>query len=349
MVSEVEIPVVIVTFGNTAEVIACVSAICKQRGVEKIGVFLCENGGPQAFDAVLAALTNANGLATGLVETPPSAEQDIFERVVSLRLTGGRMPLYVGQARENLGYAGGVNAWMRPLMRNPATKGFWVLNPDTFPERDALAALIAYAEARRKGMVQGRVMFPGRTDINASRGLKYRKFLARGVGVGYGAPVSPGPNPDDVEKEMESPTGVSLYVTRACVEQIGLMDESYFLYWEDFDWGVRAAAKCGIGYAHDSVVAHVSGTTTGSAKKRARRSRISVYLQNRGKLLFVRRHHPRWFAWTVFASYVNALEYLAAGSFANFKAATDGLAAGLRGETGRPSFARSFAALGEDG
>jgi GT2 family glycosyltransferase len=348
MVSEVETPVVIVTFGNPAEVIACVSAVSKQRGVAKVGVFLCENGGPRAFDALLAALTKANGPATGMVETPASAEHDIFERVIRLRLTDSQAPLYVAQAPENLGFAGGVNAWMRPLMKDPGTKGVWVLNPDTLPEPDALAALIAYAEARRKGMVQSRVMFPGRTDVNASRGLRYRKLLARGEGVGYGAPVSPAPNPDDVEKEMEAPTGVSLYVTRTCVEQVGLMDESYFLYWEDFDWGVRARAKCGIGYAHDSVVSHVGGTTTGRAKTRARRSPTSVYLQNRGALQFVRRHHPRWFAWTVFASYVNALEYLAVGSFANFKAATDGLAAGLRGETGRPRFAPSLAKPGED-
>ena len=36
---------------------------------------------------------------------------------------------------------------------------------------------------------------------------------------------------------MDSPTGPSMYVTRDCIERIGLMDESFFLYWEEVDWG----------------------------------------------------------------------------------------------------------------
>ena len=42
---------------------------------------------------------------------------------------------------------------------------------------------------------------------------------------------------------MDSPTGPSMYVTRTCIEQIGLMDESFFLYWEEVDWAIRAKAS----------------------------------------------------------------------------------------------------------
>ena len=73
------------------------------------------------------------------------------------------------------------------------------------------------------------------------------------------------------------------------------MDESFFLYWEEVDWAIRAKAECGVGYAHKSVVPHVMGTTTGSAGGRAKRSAFSVYLGHRNQLHFVRRHHPRWF------------------------------------------------------
>jgi GT2 family glycosyltransferase len=59
------------------------------------------------------------------------------------------------------------------------------------------------------------------------------------------------------------------------------MDESFFLYWEEVDWAVRAKAACGVGYAHKSVVPHVMGTTTGSAGSRAKRSAFSVYLGHR--------------------------------------------------------------------
>ena len=79
-----------------------------------------------------------------------------------------------------------------------------------------------------------------------------------------------------IERAMDSPSGASMYVTRRCIEQIGLMDESYFLFYEDLDWGVRAK-KHGLGYASDSIVAHQRGTTTGSAGRSTALSRLSVY------------------------------------------------------------------------
>ena len=86
------------------------------------------------------------------------------------------------------------------------------------------------------------------------------------MGVDMFAPVSPDPDPEDVERRMDSPTGPSMYVTRDCIERIGLMDEFFFLYWEEVDWAMRAKATCGIGYAHNSVVPHISGSTTGAAR-----------------------------------------------------------------------------------
>ena len=221
-------------------------------------------------------------------------------RACRLRLAGGQATVAIGEARDNFGYAGGINAWLRPLLAEPGWTAIWILNPDTWPEPDALAELVAYAEKRGKGMVGSRLMIPGRSDIASSRGLKWNKLSARLTGVDIFAPVSPEPDPEDVERRMDSPTGPSMYVTRNCIERIGLMDESFFLYWEEVDWAIRAKAECGVGYAHKSVVPHVMGTTTGSAGGRAKRSAFSVYLGHRNQLHFVRRHHPRWFLWTLF-------------------------------------------------
>ena len=189
---------------------------------------------------------------------------------------------------------------MRPLLAEPGWTAVWILNPDTYPEPDALAELAAYASERGKGMVGSRLMIPGRSDVASSRGLKWNKLTTRLIGLDMYAPVSPAPDPEDIERRMDSPTGPSMYVTRECIERIGLMDDSYFLYWEEVDWGVRAKAACGIGYAHGSVVPHISGSASGTSNKRAERSAFTVYLGNRNKLHFVRQHYPGWFAWTVF-------------------------------------------------
>ena len=134
----------------------------------------------------------------------------------------------------------------------------------------------------------------------------------------------------------DSPSGVSFYVTRSCIDAIGLMDEAYFLYFEEFDWGILAKAKSGVGYAHKSVVPHVAGSTTGTGRDRRKRSPLVVYLQNRNKIRFVRRRFPGWLPWTVLVSLLQTGEYLIYRSPTNFRIALSGVAAGLRGESGRP-------------
>jgi GT2 family glycosyltransferase len=338
MLAGVEVPIVIVGFGNAEDIVKCLTAIATQRGCPKIGVFICENGGAAAFDALIGAISKPGGPCAGDGEKLDLAGPD-FVRGRRRRLVDTQVPIWVAQANENLGFAGGVNAWIRYLLRETGWNGVWILNPDTWPQPDALAELVDFAAKRRKGMVQSRIMFPDRSDIASSRGLKWRKLTARVTGVDIFAPVSPAPDPDDVERRIDSPTGVSIYVTRACIDKIGLMDDSYFLYWEDFDWGIRAKAACGIGYAHNSVVPHLGGSSTGAVRKRAQRSPLVVYLRHRNQLHFVRRHHPGWFAWTVFVSFLRTGEFLAAGSTRNFVAALRGLVAGLRGEKGRPEAA----------
>ena len=278
------------------------------------------------------------------VESVDPASGD-FVRARKLRLGAGQTPVTIGEARDNFGFAGGTNAWMRPLLAEPGATAFWILNPDTWPEPDALAELVEYARKRGKGMVGSRLMIPGRTDIASSRGLKWNKLTAQLMGVDMFAPVLPDPDPADVERRMDSPTGPSMYVTRDCIERIGLMDESFFLYWEEVDWALRAKATCGIGYAHNSVVPHISGSSTGAVRDRAKRSAFSVYLSNRNQLHFVRRHHPRWLLWTLFVAFLRSGQYLAAGSGRNFAAAIRGLIAGLRGETGRPQLAPTQASV----
>ena len=149
------------------------------------------------------------------------------------------------------------------VARRTRVEGRVGAQPRHLAEPDALSELVRAAEERGKGLVGSRVMFPGRTDIGSSRGLRWRKLGASTEGVDIFAPVDPPPDPADVEARIN--------LHRACrstqlapASNLGLMDERYFLYFEDFDWGVRAKASCGIGYAHDSIIPHVGGSSTGA-------------------------------------------------------------------------------------
>ncbi len=336
MLDHIVAPISIVGYGSADELAACLAAVGKQRNCPRFGVFICENGGSAAFDVLIEALTAQEGPCPGRAETTPPAGPQ-FVRTVRLTLSGASAPVYVSEAATNLGFAGGHNAWIRLFLAEQGWKGVWLLNPDTWPEPDALGELVSFAEKRGKGMMMSRIMFPDRTDVTASRGLKWDKWRARTIGLDYFKPVDPVPDPDEMERRMDSPSGVSFYVTRACIDTIGLMEDGYFLYCEEFDWGILAKAACGVGYAHTSVVPHISGSTTGHVRERAKRSPAAVYLTYRNRIHLVRRRFPAWLPWTVLVSFAWTGEYLVNWAPRNFVYAWKGIFAGLRGEWGKPS------------
>jgi GT2 family glycosyltransferase len=135
---------------------------------------------------------------------------------------------------------------------------------------------------------------------------------------------------------LDSPSGASLYATREAIERIGVMDERYFLYFEDLEWGCRAKREGRVGYAHRSIVVHKGGTTIGSAARRKDRSALSVYLSSRNAILFVKDYYPAWLPWTVVMQCVHIGAFALAGSFRNVTASFRGLAAGLASEIGKP-------------
>jgi hypothetical protein len=330
-----EVPVIIVSFRNPGDVRCCLFALAALVGPPTFAVVVCENGGASAFDDLTATLSMPDGPCAGDVESLDPLAGD-FVRLRRLRLGRDGPVVLLGEAADNLGYAGGVNACIAALEASAGWQGLWVLNPDTMPEPRALAELVAYAERRGKGMVGSRAIYTDRPNAVRARGLKWRKLAAAVLAIDIFAPADEAPDPDDVERRMDAPSGCSFYVSRDCLARIGPMDDSYFLYYEDLDWGLKAKASCGVGYAYDSVVPHVGSTTIGAAGRLADRSKLSVYLDFRNRILFVRRHYPGWLAWTAAMAFVHAARYLAAGAGQNFKSAMAGLLSGLNGGAGRP-------------
>jgi GT2 family glycosyltransferase len=335
------VAVIIVGFRNPGDIADCLWALSRLKAAPQFQVFIAENGGAQAMDVLVETLAAANGPCRRMPVPLPSVRslgaprQSQFSLVddgahIRARVTIAEMP-------ENLGYAGAINRWLRPLLRTPGWHGAWILNPDTQPTPSALAELYDYAVKHGKGMVSSRITVPDVPDQVRTRGLAWHKFKVRTTAVDYGRPAAIEPDPNDIEARLDAPSGSSFYVTRQMIERIGLMDERYFLFFEDLEWGYRAKAIGGLGHAHRSIVPHRGGTTLGSMGGHATVSPLSVYLEFRNRIAFVHDKHRAWLPWTVLMLAVQAMAFfLAAGSATNMRAAWRGLAAGLRGEVGRP-------------
>ena len=321
-----------VGFRNAADVCQCIVKL--QEGTDQnFMVLVCENGGRMAFDDLTAAL------GTLMVTEPaPPSEDSAVEAVWRGRLPGGQI-VEALRAADNLGFAAGVNATILRLATYPAWSALWVLNTDTEPEPEALAALVRKAAFDPSyGIVGSRLVLFGTGQIQAYGG-RWRKYTARGFNIGLHRPADAPVDVSAVEHEMDYVLGASMYVTRAYIDEVGVMAEEYFLYAEEIDWCLRRG-RFRMGFASESIVHHHHGGTIGSSMTTRHRSWFSVYLDERNKHLIARRLHPTLYPLIAFNTLALTGRYIWHRSPRNFTAALVGWWAGLRGRNGRPVWLR---------
>ena len=116
----------------------------------------------------------------------------------------------------NLGYTGGNNVGIRQALER-GSDYILILNPDTTVASDLLTKLVAAAEPERGIGIVG--TFPGR--------IQWLKAEL---------PLSDRLTPDS-DFYL---SGACLLVKKSVIERVGLLDENYFLYFEDADYCVRA-------------------------------------------------------------------------------------------------------------
>lgn len=330
--------VIIVSYGRPDDISDCLRAIDHLQDENEFAVFIVENGGPVAYESISKAVFELCGAgadeSTSTVGKAPRSPRHLHCQAFTLPSSGAGV--YVAEANENLGYAGGVNSWLERLFADARWDGFWILNPDTTPEPMALAALIAACAQSNCGMAGSVILEYGKRDRIASRGLLWRRWPVRAVSLDHGRTLS-----DPIVEpmpEIDAPSGTSIYVTRSCLRTIGLMNEDYFLYFEDLEWGMRAKAAGLLCRADGSFVPHKYGSTLGSASRRADRSPLSVYLDARNTLLFIKNNDSSLLAWAIAFSLMKPLEFCAVGSIQNACAALSGIVAGVKGECGKPKW-----------
>ncbi|WP_292960628.1 glycosyltransferase [Novosphingobium sp. UBA1939] len=303
------VAIAIVAFRNADEIAGCLAGLATSTHCD-FEVVICENGGADAYRALVDAL-------------PAS-------------LPGGQ-PVTVIQAPGNLGYAGGVNVCIRA---RPDADAWWVVNPDTVPDSGALAALVARL-ARGDCAAAGGVLHDPRGRIQAYGG-RWRALMARAESIGSGASLTDRPDAAAIEARMNYLLGASMLIGRRFVDAVGLMREDYFLYAEEIEWCLRGvAAGLKLGFAPDARVCHDQGSTTGSNDAHRTRPRMPIYLDERNKLNVVRDTTPAKLPVAALASFVLAfLRYGRRGAWRQWGYAMAGWSAGLRNQRGFPPWMR---------
>jgi len=162
------------------------------------------------------------------------------------------------ESGNNLGFAGGNNIGIRYALAHGADY-VWLLNNDTKPDSEALPALVEkILTDRRIGAVASVCYYADRPSTVEAWGGAHVNLW-----IGYGR-NSTVPRPDHW---FHSLNGTSVLVARQAIEDAGLLDEAFFLYWEDTEFCLRLRKKgWKIAAAADSRVLHKVNTSTGGNK-----------------------------------------------------------------------------------
>ncbi|MEQ1947423.1 MAG: glycosyltransferase family 2 protein [Bryobacteraceae bacterium] len=179
-------------------------------------------------------------------------------------------------------YNAGFGQAINQAYRTSETKYIATLNDDAHADPAWLEELVGCAERRPKaGMIASRVML-GETGTLDSAGML---IAADGTSKqrGHGEP------PSSYEKENDALlcSGSAALYRRAMLEEIGLFDETFFLYCEDTDLGLRgrwAGWECA--YAPHATVEHGYSQSAGKA------SPLKAYYVERNRLYCAVKNLP---------------------------------------------------------
>lgn len=195
--------------------------------------------------------------------------------------------LEILQTGKNRGFASGCNTGVR-VARERGAKFVWLLNNDTSAPPDTLSKLVSAASDPAIGMVGTVLLYmKNPCQVQAWGGGSVRRWM--GFVRHFREPATMGPN--------TFLTFASVLIRSELFETVGLLDEGFFMYFEDSDMCFRARATgWKIAVAPDTAVLHTEGGSAGQ-RKSARVDRIVTA----SGLRFLGRHgRPRELARVLF-------------------------------------------------
>jgi GT2 family glycosyltransferase/lipopolysaccharide/colanic/teichoic acid biosynthesis glycosyltransferase len=192
---------------------------------------------------------------------------------------------------QNLGYSKGVNVGIR----HAGGRFFYILNPDTLVKQDTVHKLYDFMERTPDAGIAGPklVFHDGNIQYSCRRFYTFKVLLLRRTPLGKIFKNAKAVREHVMldfdhatTREVDWLLGAAMFVRREAVEAVGLMDERFFLYFEDVDWCYRMKEHGLRVYYHpESVVVH--GYARESAQSVMNRSFVS-------HLVSLFRYYEKW-------------------------------------------------------
>lgn len=298
MLTRPNVAIVLVNWNGGRDTIECLASL--RRLDVPVRVLVADNASTDNSIELISAWARGHALGGGEVWGAREGEAAAAEagsgayRVVDLAASAPlptraeELPwLTILKVGRNGGFAAGNNAALRYLDRCDFIDHFWLLNNDTIVEPNAVSAFLKAAEGSPETGIWGSKVnyYHDRDRLQVAGGCEYDWASARATPLLDEVPALQG--------RFDYVAGCSMFVSRRFIEDVGLMNEDLFLYFEEIDWSTRAPGKWKLGYVPDSGVYHKEGASIGSSAH-ARPSDLSLRYITRNRLFFTRYRAPQY-------------------------------------------------------
>ncbi len=220
---------------------------------------------------IIVTYNSANVIRACLASLAPDVQSGLLEVVVVDNASADGTPDLVRRefpwarvvaGRDNVGYSKGVNVGIREAR----ARYLFILNPDTVVKRGAVAKLLEYMDANPGvGIAGPKLVFEdGTVQLSCRRFYTFAVLVLRRTPLGK-LFKNPKPVRDHLmldfdhasTREVDWLLGAAMFVRREAVDSVGMMDERFFLYFEDVDWCYRMKQRgLSVVYVADAVVEH---------------------------------------------------------------------------------------------
>ncbi len=175
------------------------------------------------------------------------------------------------QSGRNGGFGAGNNVGIRAGLSDGSRPDYvYILNSDAFPKPDAIRLLLEHLETTPEAGFAGSYIFgdDGEPHLTSFRFPSVASEFEGAINFGpvtrlFSKHVVPIPIPSET-RAVDWLAGASLMMRQDVLDQIGLFDETFFLYFEETDL-CRRAARAGYrtDYVRPSEVMHIGSASTG--------------------------------------------------------------------------------------
>jgi GT2 family glycosyltransferase len=185
--------------------------------------------------------------------------------------------------QDNLGFARANNQ----ALEQSRGRYVMLLNSDTLLQQGSLQAMVSFMDSHPEVGIVGARLINGDGSLQRSW-ARFPSILSEVLGANFRQRKRFSSHNSSLVYEVDWVGGACLLIRHSTMEQVGLLDERFFMYSEELDWCYRTRQSgWSICYLPEACVIHLGGQ---SSRLASQRMKAELY---KSKLLFFCKHYGR--------------------------------------------------------